>query len=99
MSSIFRNDLANGDDFIARDNFFSKFYDTANLYEDAQTLENMTALTNFLRKNIDSSDLLDLINYNIATAAYPRTRVLVKTITPLLLSICEHRKMLAQLTA
>jgi hypothetical protein len=98
MSSIIRNDLANGDDVMVRDKFFSEFYSLANLYEDAQTEDNKTALTTFLRRKVDSSDLLGLINYNIATAAYSRTRVLVESITPLLLRICEHRKMLALLT-
>jgi hypothetical protein len=99
MSSIFSNDLANGDDFMARDNFFTEFYKTANLYEDAQSEDNTTALIVFLKRNVDSIDLLDLINYNIATAAYPRTRELVANIRPLLVQICEHRKMLALLTA
>ena len=102
MSSIIRNDLANGSDVMARDTFFTKFYNLAYFYEvaNAHTLDDAKAnLTSFLRKNIDSSDLLDLINYNIANAAYPRTRVLVESITPVLTEICDARKMLAQLTA
>jgi hypothetical protein len=99
MSSIICNDLANGSNVMARDTFFAKFYDAANLYEDAQSEDNTTALTVFLKRNVDSTDLLDLINYNIATAAYPRTRELVASITPVLAQICEHREMLALLTA
>ena len=98
-SPIICNDLANGSNVMARETFFAKFYDAANLFEDAQSEDNTTALTLFLKRNVDSTDLLDLINYNIAIAAYPRTRELVKRITPQLVQICEHRKMLALLTA